>query len=227
MKVNRVIWIVLDSAGVGELPDAEKFGDRGTNTIGNLSRAVGGVKLKNMESIGLGNLTDIMGVEKISDTSGAYGKLAEISGGKDTTTGHWEMAGCISENGFPTYPQGFPKEIIDAFEKAIGTKIIGNKVASGTEILKELGEEHLKTGYPIVYTSADSVFQIAAHEGIIPVEKLYEMCKIARGILVGEHAVGRVIARPFEGTNKDDFKRTSRRHDFILPWISIGIYSLV
>lgn len=213
--IDRVIWIVLDSVGMGALPDAEKYGDVGSNTIGNISKALGGLKLPNMEKIGLGNIDGIKGVSKVESTTGCYARFAEMSDGKDTTTGHWEMAGIYSEKPFQTYPKGFPKEIVDTFESAIGRKIIGNKPASGTAILDELGEEHVNTGKPIVYTSADSVFQIAAHEEIIPVEELYKMCETARNILKGEHAVARVIARPFIG-EIGKFTRTANRRDFSL-----------
>lgn len=213
--LDRVIWIVLDSVGMGALPDAEKYGDVGSNTIGNISKALGGLKLPNMEKIGLGNIDGIKGVIKVENPTGCYARFAEMSDGKDTTTGHWEMGGICSEKPFPTYPNGFPKEVVDAFESAIGRKMIGNKPASGTAIIEELGEEHVNTGNPIVYTSADSVFQIAAHEEIIPVEELYKMCEIARNILKGEHAVARVIARPFTG-EVGKFTRTANRRDFSL-----------
>lgn len=213
--IDRVIWIVLDSVGMGALPDAEKYGDIGSNTIGNISKALGGLKLPNMEKIGLGNIDGIKGVTKVENPTGCYARFEEMSDGKDTTTGHWEMAGIYSEKPFPTYPNGFPKEVVEAFESAIGRKIIGNKTASGTAIIEELGEEHVNTGNPIVYTSADSVFQIAAHEEIIPIEELYKMCETARNILKGEHAVARVIARPFIG-EVGKFTRTANRRDFSL-----------
>ncbi|QZY57279.1 phosphopentomutase [Crassaminicella profunda] len=213
--INKVIWIVLDSVGMGALPDAQKYGDVGSNTIGNISKALGGLHIPNMEKIGLGHIDGIEGVKKADNPIGCYGRFAEKSEGKDTTTGHWEMCGVCLEKPFPTYPNGFPKEIVDTFEKAIGTKMIGNKPASGTAIIEELGEEHIKTGYPIVYTSADSVFQIAAHEKIIPLDRLYEICTIARNILKEEHGVARVIARPFIG-DPGNFTRTSNRRDFSL-----------
>ncbi|KYH28233.1 phosphopentomutase [Clostridium colicanis] len=213
--INRVIWIVLDSVGMGALPDAEKYGDDGANTIGNVSKALGGLNLPNMEKLGLGNIDGMVGVNKTDRPTGCYGRFAEMSNGKDTTTGHWEMVGIYSEQAFPTYPNGFPKEIIDAFEKAVGRKVIGNKPASGTAIIEELGEEHIKTGSLIVYTSADSVFQIAAHEEVVPLKELYSICEKARNILVGEHAVARVIARPFIG-EKGNFTRTPNRRDFSL-----------
>jgi phosphopentomutase len=213
--VDRVILIVLDSVGIGELPDAKEYGDVGSNTLGNISKQMGGLRLPNMERLGLGNIQGIEGVKPYEAPEGAFGKCAEMSAGKDTTTGHWEIAGLILDQAFRTYPEGFPSEIIEEFEEKIGTKTLANKPASGTAIIEELGDEHVKTGYPIVYTSADSVFQIAAHEEVIPLERLYEMCQIAREMLMGEHAVGRVIARPFIGTS-GNYKRTSNRKDFAL-----------
>ncbi|NLK21727.1 MAG: phosphopentomutase [Epulopiscium sp.] len=214
--VKRIIWIILDSVGMGAMPDADKFGDEGSNTIGNVSKMVGGLDIPNLISLGLGNIEGMIGLSKTNAPLGCYGRFAEISNGKDTVTGHWEMAGIYSERPFPTYPQGFPKEIMEPFEKAIGTKTLGNKAASGTVILDELGEEHMKTGYPIVYTSADSVFQIAAHEKIIPIDRLYEICSMARELLRGEHAVARIIARPFVGDKKGAFTRTPNRRDYAL-----------
>ncbi|MBE3591773.1 MAG: phosphopentomutase [Thermoanaerobacter sp.] len=211
---KRVILIVLDSVGVGELPDAYKFGDEGSNTLGHVTEKTG-IGLPNMGKLGLGNIIPLKSVPKNPNAIGGYGKMAEKSAGKDTTTGHWEIAGLFIEKPFPIYPHGFPEEIIKEFEKRIGRKVLGNKPASGTEIIKELGEEHVKTGYPIVYTSADSVFQVAAHEDIIPVEELYRICEIAREILKGDHALGRVIARPFTGT-PGNFVRTGNRRDFSL-----------
>jgi len=211
--IKRVIIIVLDSVGVGELPDADLYGDKGSNTVGNIAKALGGINLHWLEKYGLGNIIPVEGVPPSAYPMSSYGKMAEKSKGKDTTTGHWEIAGLILDKPFPTYPNGFPQDIIASFEKAIGKKVIGNKPASGTEIIKELGEEHIKTGYPIVYTSADSVFQIAAHEEVIPVEELYRLCEIAYEILVSKQAIGRVIARPFLG-KKGNFYRTPRRHDF-------------
>ncbi|MCF6097744.1 phosphopentomutase [Thermovorax subterraneus] len=215
MPVKRVILIVLDSVGAGELPDAALYGDEGSNTLANTARAVGGLKLPNLQKMGLGNIIEIEGVPPAEKPEASYGKAAERSAGKDTTTGHWEIAGIILEKPFPVYPNGFPPEVVEEFERRIGTKTLGNRPASGTQIINELGEEHLKTGYPIVYTSADSVFQIAAHEEVIPLEKLYEMCMIAREILHGDHAVSRVIARPFVGT-PGNFVRTYNRRDFSL-----------
>lgn len=212
---KKIVLIVLDSVGVGELPDAYKFGDEGSNTLANTARYVGGLNLSNMQKMGIGNIIEIKGVPASSNPIACFGKAEEKSPGKDTTTGHWEIAGLVSKKPFPVYPNGFPLEIIDEFEKKIGMKVLWNKPASGTKIIQKFGEEHIKTGRPIVYTSADSVFQIAAHEKVIPVEKLYEMCKIAREILTGEHAVARVIARPFVG-EKGNFTRTYNRADFSL-----------
>ena len=213
--IDRIIIIVLDSVGIGELPDAYKFGDEGSNTLVNTAKAVGGLNVPNLESFGLGKIGDIPGVSKGVDAKAFYGKMIEASAAKDTTSGHWEIMGVITEKPFPTYPEGFPDDVIKAFTTAIGRPILGNKTASGTEIIKELGEEHIKTGYPIVYTSADSVFQIAACEDVIPIESLYEMCDCARDILKGEHNVGRVIARPFIVEN-GIYTRTERRRDFSL-----------
>lgn len=213
MTTRAVILIVLDSAGIGGAPDAEAFGDAGSATIPNLARAVGGVTLPTMGALGLGRLADIPGVEPVEVPGGAFGTMTETSAGKDTTTGHWEMMGIYLEEPLPTYPDGFPQEVIEAFEAATGTESLGNEVASGTEIIARLGAEHIATGRPIVYTSADSVFQIATHVDVVPLERLYEMCKIARGILKGPHDVGRVIARPFEGS-PGAFVRTPDRHDF-------------
>ncbi|WP_172613723.1 MULTISPECIES: phosphopentomutase [unclassified Neomoorella] len=212
--MDRVIIIVLDSVGVGELPDAGKFGDEGSNTLGNIAATVD-LHLPNMARLGLGNIIPLKGIAPVAAPAAAYGKMASRTAGKDTTSGHWELAGLILERPFPLYPHGFPPEIIEPFEKAIGRKVLGNKPASGTVIIEELGVEHMRTGYPIVYTSADSVFQIAAHEDVIPVQELYRYCKIARQLLTGEHAVGRVIARPFVG-EPGHFIRTDRRQDFSL-----------
>ena len=214
--VRRVVLIVLDSVAVGELPDAAEYGDVGSNTIGNLSWAVGGLHLPHLGKLGLGNLTEIEGVPSQIDVLGAYGKMAEASEGKDTTTGHWEIAGVYSPVAFPIYPDGFPPEIIEEFERRIGRKTLGNYAASGTVIIQELGEEHVRTGYPIVYTSADSVFQIAAHEKVISVEELYRMSEIAREMLECGRQVARVIARPFIGET-GAFVRTENRRDFSCP----------
>ena len=213
--IKRVILIILDSVGMGALPDADKYGDVGADTIGHVAKFNGGLKLPNMESIGLGLIEGIQNINKVSDALGCYGKFYEASNGKDTVTGHWEMVGVKSEIPLPTYPNGFPAEIIKEFEEKTGRKVIGNKPASGTEILDELGEEQLKTGSLIVYTSADSVFQIAAHEDIIPIEELYKYCEIARNMLTGDNAVARVIARPYIG-EPGNFSRTSNRKDYAL-----------
>ncbi len=219
--INRIIWIILDSVGIGELPDADRYGDKGTNTLGNISRTQGGINIPNLTSLGLGNIDGAINLEKIAVPKASYGKCAEISCGKDTTTGHWEMIGVCSERPFPTYPHGFPKEIIEEFCEKTGVPgVLGNKTASGTAILEELGEKHRHTRMPIVYTSADSVFQIACNEEIYSPEELYKMCSIARDILVGEHNVARVIARPFIEIKDDEkvigYKRTSNRRDFSL-----------
>jgi phosphopentomutase len=214
-QVRRVILIVLDSVGCGDAPDAEMYGDQGANTLGNISRAVGGLNLPNMGRLGLGHVTEIVGTPAAAAAEGAFGRLTEVSAGKDTTTGHWELSGVILDRPFPVYPDGFPDEVIVEFEKNIGRKTLGNRPASGTEIIQELGDEHLATGKPIVYTSADSVFQLACHEAIIPVDELYHFCRLARDLLAGEHAVGRVIARPFVGET-GNFVRTERRKDFSL-----------
>lgn len=212
---KRVIWIVLDSVGMGELPDAGKFGDIGSNTLGNIAK-VAGLSLPNMRKLGLGNIEGMVGIGPIEAPIGCYGRLAELSNGKDTTTGHWEMAGIYSKQAFPVYPNGFPKEIIEQFKKEANVDgVLGNCAASGTEIIERLGMEHERTKYPIVYTSADSVFQIACHKSVYPVEELYQMCEKARKILTGKDAVARVIARPFEGY-KGQYSRTAERKDFSL-----------
>lgn len=215
---KRVILIVLDSAGCGALPDAAAYGDAGANTLGHIYERVAPA-LPNMEQMGLGCI-DGMGYPVPTEGAGVYGRAMEASAGKDTTTGHWELMGIRLPKPFPLYPEGFPPEVMDAFEAAIGTKTLGNRPASGTAILDELGEEHIRTGYPIVYTSGDSVFQIACHEELYPPEKLYEICEKARAILTGEHAVGRVIARPFVGKEKGGFTRTGNRRDFSLQPIA-------
>lgn len=222
--MKRVIWIVLDSVGAGYLPDAAEYGDVGANTLGHIAERMH-LKIPHMLSMGLGKLPGLHLPR--AEGSGAYGRAIEKSIGKDTTTGHWEMAGVTVMDPFPVYPNGFPPEVMDAFESAIGTKTLGNKPASGTAILDELGEEHMKTGYPIVYTSGDSVFQIACHEDIYPVEKLYEMCEIARRQLKGKHGVGRVIARPFIGPCAGQFQRTGRRRDFSLEPVAPSILDVM
>ncbi|AKL97635.1 phosphopentomutase [Endomicrobium proavitum] len=213
--INRIILIVLDSAGVGALPDAAQYNDAGTNTIGHILDVMGAdFSLPYLEKLGLYKIlgrNSLNGKNKF--ISGCYGKMATKSPAKDTTAGHWELSGIVLQKPFPVYPNGFPKDVIEEFEKRIGTKILGNYSASGTEIIKELGAQHQKTGYPIVYTSADSVFQIAAHEETFGLEKLYKICEIAREILTGDNAVGRVIARPFIGS-KGDYVRTTNRKDY-------------
>lgn len=213
-EIERVIWVVLDSVGMGAMPDAGRFGDEGCNTIGHVSKANGGLNLPNMIKLGYGNIDGMTGIGHCDNPMGCFGRLSEISNGKDTTTGHWEMVGIHTTQAFPVYPDGFPEDIIGKFCAECEIKgVLGNKPASGTVILEELGEEHERTGKPIVYTSADSVFQIAAHEEVIPLERLYEMCQKARAILDGEHKVARVIARPFVGS-KGNYVRTANRRDF-------------
>ncbi len=209
---ERVIWVVLDSVGVGELPDAAEYGDVGRNTLGHIAETRA-LKIPNLVRLGLANIAPLKHLQPAAAPLGAYGKGATHSPGKDTTTGHWEMAGVWLDQAFPVYKNGFPADVIAEFERLIGRKTIGNKPASGTEIIKELGEEHVRTGKPIVYTSGDSVFQIAAHEDVIPIAELYRICEIARKLLDGPHRVGRVIARPFAGP-AGNFARTSRRHDY-------------
>ena len=213
MKINRVVIIVLDSAGIGATPDAALFGDVGSHTLGNIAQAVGGLKVPNMEAMGLGNIAIMDGVKPQLKPTAAFGKMDEVSAGKDTTAGHWELAGIHLTQPFPMYPEGFPPEVMDAFAAQTGRGWLGNYPSSGTVILDKLGDEHLKTGKLIVYTSGDSVFQIAAHEEIVPVEDLYKYCEIAREILRGEHEVSRVIARPFVG-EPENFTRTANRHDY-------------
>jgi len=210
---KRVILLVLDGVGVGALPDADKYGDAGSDTLGHISRAVKGFRLPTLEKWGVGKIDDLEGVASFSDPIAHFGKMTEQSAGKDTVIGHWEMMGVITPTPFPTYPNGFPSEVIGPYEAAIGRKVLGNKVASGTEIIKELGAEHMATGSPIVYTSADSVFQVAAHEAVIPPEALWAICRTARELLKPPHQVARVIARPFIG-EPGKFVRTDRRRDF-------------
>ncbi len=212
---GRVIWVVLDSVGIGAMPDAGAFGDVGSDTLGNIGTKCH-LRLPNLARLGLANIRPIPGLSPAHRPAGAYGRCALASPGKDTTTGHWEMAGIILEQPFPLYPHGFPAELISAFEQRIGRKTLGNKPASGTEIIKELGAEHMQTGSPIIYTSADSVFQIAAHEQVIPLKELYRISAIAREMLQGPNCVGRVIARPFEG-RPGEFVRTANRRDFAVP----------
>lgn len=213
---KRCILIVLDSVGIGEMPDAKQYGDEGSNTLGNIYKVCGGMNIPNLISLGLGNIEggEILGYA--TSPKASYGKAKELSKGKDTVTGHWEISGVVLKTPLTTYPNGFPEDIIEDFKKQANIKgILGNKVASGTKIIEELGEEHIRTGYPIIYTSADSVFQIAAHEDVIKLDDLYNMCKVARELLVGDRTVGRVIARPFI-TENGKFKRTSNRRDYAL-----------
>jgi phosphopentomutase len=215
-KVERVLLLVCDSFGVGEAPDAAAYGDTGSNTIGHVAESVGGLHAPNLARLGLGGLTEVKGIAPDGDRGTAHGKQQERSAGKDTITGHWEICGIVLDRPFPTYPKGFPPEVIEPFEAAVGRKVLGNKPASGTEIIDELGEEHLRAGRPIVYTSADSVFQVACHVGAVPLEQLYEWCRIARRILDGAHRVGRVIARPFDG-EPGAFLRRPERRDYSVP----------
>ncbi len=213
-RFSRVFLIVLDSVGIGELPDAAEFNDQGAHTLGHIAERVEGFSLPNLQALGLGNIAPLAHVEPASRPAAHWGKMKEISIGKDTTTGHWEIMGLHVSTPFRTYPEGFPAELIEEFERRIGRKVLGNKVASGTEILDELGEEHMRTGSVIVYTSADSVFQVAAHEEIVPLDELYRICEIARELtLRDEFAVTRVIARPFVG-KPGAFVRTANRHDY-------------
>jgi phosphopentomutase len=212
---RRVIWIVLDSVGIGEMPDAAAYGDAGSDTLGNIAR-LRGLKVPNLARLGLGNIKPLAGIAPASAPAAAYGRCTLASPGKDTTTGHWEMVGIHLDRSFPLFPQGFPPEMMREFERRIGRCTLGNKAASGTEIIKELGEEHMRTGWPIVYTSADSVFQVAAHEEVIPLDELYRMCETAREMLRGPNEVGRVIARPFVG-KPGNFTRTPNRHDYAVP----------
>ncbi|MGI8616441.1 MAG: phosphopentomutase [Actinomycetota bacterium] len=214
--VPRVLVVVCDSWGVGDAPDAATYGDEGSDTLGNTAEAVGGIRAPHLEALGLGMLTTIPGVDATAGPGSGHGRATERSAGKDTTTGHWEMMGIRLDEPFPLYPEGFPPEVVEAFEKQVGRGVLGNRPASGTEIVAELGEEHLTTGRPIVYTSGDSVFQIAAHKSVVPLPTLYEWSRIARRLLTGTHNVGRVIARPFEG-EPGAFLRSPERRDFSVP----------
>lgn len=220
MNFERVLLLVLDGCGAGVAPDALDFGDNPDepgNTLVHVAAAVGGLSIPNLRKMGLGHLLALEGGDPVGEPRGTYARLREKSrGGKDTVTGHWEMMGICVEEKFPTYPDGFPDDVLQRFSEAIGRKVIGNRAASGTVIIDELGEEHMRTGSPIIYTSADSVFQIACHEGIVPIEELYDICRTAREMLAGDHAVQRVIARPFEGADRSSFRRTERRKDFPL-----------
>jgi phosphopentomutase len=213
--LERAVVIVLDGVGVGQAPDAGLYGDGGANCLTNTAEAVGALALPTMGRLGVGNITPVLGTPRSVPAAGAYGRLVERSAGKDSTTGHWELMGVVLDRPMPTYPNGFPPELVARFEAAIGQGTLGNKPASGTAIIEELGAEHLRTGRPILYTSADSVFQLAAHEEVNPLDELYSMCQVARGMLTGEHAVGRVIARPFVG-QPGSFVRTPHRRDFSL-----------
>jgi phosphopentomutase len=215
-RPRKVVVLVCDSLGVGEAPDAAAYGDQGADTFGHAAAAAGGLALPTLGAWGVGRLTAIAGVPAVDPAAAVVARMAERSAGKDTTTGHWEMMGVVLDAPFPTYPDGFPAEVIDAFSAAIGRGVLGNKPASGTEIIKELGTEHLASGKPIVYTSADSVFQIATHKRVVPLDQLYAWCERARALLRGEHAVGRVIARPFDG-EPGSFFRTKERRDYALP----------
>jgi phosphopentomutase len=224
--LQRAILVVLDGVGAGANPDAPAYGDDGASSLEHCARAIGGLSLPHLGSIGLGNITPIEGTPPTNAAAGAFGRMDEAAAGKDSTTGHWEMMGVVLQKALPTYPHGFPIDLVEDFEQAIGRKVIGNRAASGTEIIQELGEEHLRTGSPILYTSADSVFQIAAHEEVIPLEELYHICELARNMLTGEHAIGRVIARPFIGT-PGNFKRTEHRRDFSLAPVGTTLLDLL
>ena len=215
--MNNFIILILDGVGIGEMPDSHLYKDEGSNTLANTAREVGGLNLPNLQSLGLGNISKIKGIDEVENPKASFGKMNELSRGKDSTTGHWEIGGLYVDLDFSYFPNGFPEEIMNKFLKLTGCKgFLGNKAASGTEIIQELGDEHVKTGFPIVYTSADSVFQIATHEEIIPLEKLYEICKITRDeVLIPPRVIGRVIARPFLG-NSGDYSRTANRKDFSL-----------
>jgi len=228
-NTGKVVFIVLDSVGIGELPDAEFYGDTGSNTLVNTATAVGGLRLPSLESLGLGNIASIKSVRPVDRPAGCYGKMSQLSQGKDSTIGHWELAGIITEKAFPTYPSGFPPELIQRFLDVTDEKgILGNKPASGTVIIQEFGDEHRRTGHPIVYTSGDSVFQIAAHEEVIPLAQLYEICRRTRDeVCVGEYAVGRVIARPFVGERSGSYVRTANRRDFALEPPSLTLLDLL
>lgn len=226
--MKNFFLVILDGIGAGELPDAADYGDAGSNTLANMARVLNGISLPEFQKMGLGNITEIRGVAAVDSPLASYGKMKEVSAGKDSTTGHWEIAGIKVEYDFPYYPDGFPDRIISKFLDLTGVPgILGNKAASGTEIIKELGAEHVKTGYPIVYTSADSVFQIAAHEDIIPLKKLYEICDITRTqVMTGCDSVGRIIARPFTG-EEGNYTRTVNRHDYSLDPVSDTILDVL
>jgi phosphopentomutase len=226
--MKNFFLVVLDGVGIGELPDASKYGDEGSNTLANMAKAVGGLNLPELQKLGLGNIHPIEGIQPVQNPGASFGKMAEISKGKDSTSGHWELGGLFVDSDFSYFPEGFPDELVEKFIKLTGCKgFLGNKTASGTEIIKELGKDHIKTGYPIIYTSADSVFQIAAHEKVIPLNRLYEICKITREqVLTPPFLVGRVIARPFIG-KPGNFSRTTNRKDFSLDPPSDTILNLL
>ena len=224
--LKRAILVVLDGVGAGPNPDSQSYGDEGASSLEHCAQAIGGLELPHLGQIGLGNITPIVGTPPRANCAGAYGRMHERAAGKDSTAGHWELTGVVLQKPLPTYPHGFPPEIVDVFERAIGRKVIGNKAASGTEIIQELGEEHMRTGSPILYTSADSVFQVAAHQEAIPLDELYHICEIARAMLVGDHAVGRVIARPFVGT-PGHFTRTEHRRDFSLAPLGTSLLDIL
>jgi phosphopentomutase len=224
--LKRAVLVVLDGVGAGANPDAATYGDDGASSLEHCAQAIGGLALPQLGKIGLGNVTPIVGTPPTDHALGAYGCMAAAAAGKDSTTGHWEMTGVVLQKPLPTYPHGFPADLVNEFEQAIGRQVIGNKAASGTEIIKELGAEHVRTGKPILYTSADSVFQVAAHQDVIPLEELYHICEVARGLLTGDHAVGRVIARPFIGT-PGNFKRTEHRRDFSLAPLGTTLLDLL
>lgn len=224
--LSRAIVVVLDGVGAGANPDASAYGDDGASSLEHCAQAIGGLELPNLGSIGLGNITPILGTPPTTEAQGSYGRMASAAAGKDSTTGHWEMMGIVLQKPLPTFPHGFPDELVATFEQRIGRKTLGNKVASGTEIIQELGEEHVRTGFPLLYTSADSVFQVAAHQDIIPLADLYHMCEIARNMLTGDYAVGRVIARPFVG-KPGAFKRTEHRRDFSLAPLGTTLLDLL
>ena len=224
--IRRALLIVLDGVGAGANPDAAAYGDAGASSLEHCAQAVGGLALPNLGSIGLGNITPLAGTPPRDDIRGCYGRMASTAAGKDSTTGHWEMTGVVLHTPLPTYPHGFPADLVTQFEQAIGRKVLGNVVASGTEVIKTLGEEHVRTGSPILYTSADSVFQLAAHQAVIPLAELYAMCETARGMLTGKNAVGRVIARPFIGST-GAFTRTEHRRDFSLAPLGTTLLDLL
>ena len=224
--MKRAIVIVLDGVGAGANPDADTYGDAGASSLEHCAQAIGGLALPNLGTIGIGNITPILGTPPTTHVRGSYGRMASAAAGKDSTTGHWEMMGVVLKKPLPTYPHGFPADVVSEFEQKIGRKVIGNVVASGTEVIKALGEEHVRTGSPILYTSADSVFQLAAHQEIIPLDELYSMCETARSMLTGDNAVGRVIARPFIGTS-GNFKRTEHRRDFSLAPLGTTLLDLL